>query len=106
MYAGPAGRVAVLVGLLFGRVVGVKVWVGLLLGKIVGLGRMVGVAVGVALHCGHRSRIARVACVVVRAFLGRMGHKVGQLLGVGVVQGLLCWWWRWAHLALCSPQKW
>jgi hypothetical protein len=32
MNAGPAGRVAFLVGLLVGRIVGVKVWVGLLLG--------------------------------------------------------------------------
>ncbi len=63
MNAWPAGRVVLLVGLLVGRIVGVKVWVGLLLGQIVGLGQMVGVAVGAALHCGRRSWIARVACV-------------------------------------------
>ncbi len=62
MYAGPASRVAFLVGLIFGRIVGVKVWVDLLLGRIVGLGRMVGVAVGATLHCGCRSWIARVVC--------------------------------------------
>jgi hypothetical protein len=38
MYAGPAGRVAFLVGLLFG--------------SIVGLRRVIGLAVGATLHCG------------------------------------------------------
>jgi hypothetical protein len=63
MYAGPASRVEFLVGLIVGRIVGVKVWVGLLHGQIVGLRRMVGVAVGAAQLCRRRSWIARVACV-------------------------------------------
>ncbi len=62
MYAGPASRVAFLVGLLFGMIFGVEVWVGLLRGRIVGLGWVVGLVVGAALHCGRRSWIAHVAC--------------------------------------------
>ncbi len=62
MYAGPAGRVVFLVGLLVGRIVGVKIWASLLRGRIVGLGRVVGVVVGATLHCGRRSWIACVAC--------------------------------------------
>jgi hypothetical protein len=97
MYAGPAGRVEFLVGLLVGRIFGVKVWVGLLLGRIVGLGRVVGVAIGAALHCGRRSWIARVAwsgscleVVVSVVVLGLSGSSPSSKM----VKGLLLRVWR------------
>jgi hypothetical protein len=106
MYAGPAGRVAFLVGLIFGRIFGVKVWAGLLRGRIVGLRQMVGLVVGAALHCGRRSWIARSFVEDGQAFLRRMSHMVGLSLGVRVAQRLLHWWWCWGCLTLRPPQKW
>ena len=102
MYAGPAGRVVFLVGLLLGRIVGLKVWA-VLRGRIVGLRQMVGLVVGAALHCGRRSWTACSFVEDGQAFLGQMSHKVGLSLGVGVAQRLLRWWWCWVWLALCPP---
>ncbi len=98
MYAGPAGRVAFLVGLLVGRIVGVKVWVGLLLGQILGLGQVVGVAVGAALHCGRRSWGGTVdwsgSCPEVVVLVVALGSS-GSLSSSKMVKGLLLRVWHW-----------